>query len=321
METTTTKKTTFNPWTDLVNLMNYRNELVSLVACISRPRPRTLAELEEVNATICDRMSLLAVRKTLEFLQDNPVNISSNGLEVIDKMLRTFYLDFATLRTWNLTEIFGDTIPLYDLAYVTINEYLTKLVPLTITDTVYTTTLKNGKEKNYTLYQYAQKIIKEDIRAWNSTNGAELKKIRYLMGYTEDGKQITSTKRPLDELADITSKEKADFLKSYGLTAREQKILYLNKFERVSEEDIAILLNLSKVTVYQTIARAKAKFATANAYAELVTARNAEKRALADKENNAHLPYYAIRYEEAKARTEKALKVWRGEFYNKISKN
>jgi DNA-binding CsgD family transcriptional regulator len=326
-QTNQTNRTTREETTNRLNaLMEKRNDLVKALEISDYFR----TDLDKTVNELCETIAQISVYKTLLHLADSVTSfnatettesnghrqtISTSGAEMCEKLYRSFAHDMHLYKTGDITDIYSDAMDLFTTAYVIVWSYLKSTAPLTLDDVVLTIPKANGNEKNYTLFQTACKSIREYIHEWSSTDS--YKKLHYLIGYTESGKQITTIKRPTDTLTDIDEKTQTAFFNKYGLTAKEQEILRL-VVNGETAETIATLLNIPCVTVWKNIARAKAKFATASAYAEYITAKNAEKIAKAKAEKHTADRLYLDIYEKAKERTTKALQEWKTAFYKEL---
>ena len=273
-------------------------------------------DFEKTVHELCETIAQIAVFKTLFKLSDGAKDITQTGAEKCLQMWRDFNEDLRIYRTNDTSEKvrYSDAFDLFNLAYIEIWQFLRESAPLDLTDTVYTKTLKNGNEKNYTLFQYACKGIREYIHSWSKSDN--YKRIQYVIGITESGQTVTANKRPTDDLTDIDENTRRAFLSRHGLTAKEQEIMLL-VINGESAESIAELLNIPLRTVQHNAKKARAKFATASAYAEYVTARNAEKTAKAKAEKHENDRIYQDLYQRAKDRTEKARAEWQKAFHAK----
>jgi DNA-binding CsgD family transcriptional regulator len=312
-------------------LMEKRNDLIKALeinADIFR------ADFENTVHELCETVAQIAVYKTLLNLANNVVSfnnitetetekgkkqtITTSGADLCQELYYRFAYDMHLYKTGDITGTYSDAMDLFTTAYMEIWKYLKSPAPLTLNDTVYTKALKKGAEKNYTLFQTACKEIREYIRAWSKSDN--YKKLHYIVGFTDKGEQVTTSKRPQDDLADITAQDRKKIFNKYGLTAREQEVLHL-VISGENGDSIAVLLGISRVTAFQTIARAKAKFVTASAYAEYITAKNAEKVARAKAEKHKTDKLYQRIYAQAQDRTAKALEKWKREFYKEMKKD
>lgn len=294
----------------LTALMDKRNELLTALEQFPNLEELTTARAETIN-TLCETIAQISVYKTLLKLSDSPKDITTSGAEKCAEMYRQFSIDMAIYRHKDTTQNYSDAFDLFNLAYIQVWEYLHTTAPLTLDDTVLTITNKSGAEKNYTIFQTACKSIREYIHSWSKTDN--FKKLHYIVGIADNGEIVTSSKRPLDKLEDISQSTKAEFFNRYGLTAREQDIMSLY-IKGDGAETIATLLNLNLRMVQRDIKTAKAKFKTASAYAEYITAQNAEKLARAKAEKNPTDSLYQRIWKQAENRTAQALQEWKKAF-------
>lgn len=301
---TDTKQTTTQA---LESLMQERNDLIKALENTALVKPL----LDSTIHTLCETIAQISVYKTLSKLADSPVNGQEGASEKCLEMYRSFTFDMLTYKHNDTTATYSDAFDLFNIAYLQVWEYLHTTAPLTLTDTVRTDTLKNGNEKNYTIFQTACKSIRDYIRAWSKSD--EYKKLHYIIGIADNGAQVTTSKRPQDTLQDIDESTKTAFFVKYGLTAQQQEIFAL-LINGENASTIATLLNIPLRTVQDNIKKGKAKFATANAYAEYITATNAEKLAKAKAEKNTTDSTYQKIWISAQERTAQALKNWRAEF-------
>lgn len=315
-QTTNTREATRNR---LFALIKQRNILIDVIAHGQKQFEDWNAhgniitqELNKVVHELCETIAQIAVYKTLLKLSDGAKDITQSGADMCDRLYRAFNLDMHIYRTGDLSEIYTDAMDLFDLAYIEAWQYLKTSAPLTLEDTVYTRALKNGDEKNYTLFQSACKSIREYIHSWSKTDS--YKKLHYVIGFTDNGEQVTTSTRPQDDLTDITAQDRKRVFNKYGLTAQQQEILHLI-VNGEKADTIATLLNMPLRTVQDNIKKAKAKFKTASAYAEYITAKNAEKTARAKAEKHETDKLYQGIYAKAQERTARALKAWQDLFH------
>lgn len=303
--TTNTRQTT----TDHLNeLMQHRNELLKALEQTDIVKPM----FDSIVHDLCETIAQISVYKTLLKLSDSPKDISKSGSDMCAKLYRQFTFDMITYRHNDTTATYSDAFDLFNIAYMQVWEYLHTSAPLTLADTVETKVLKNGTEKNYTIFQTACKSIREYINGWSKSDN--FKKLHYII-FDDMGNSTTTSKRPQDNLSDIDESTKTAFFNKYGLTAQQQEILSL--YIRGEKADtISTLLNIPLRTVQDNLKKAKAKFTTASTYAEYITATNAEKVAKAKAEKNPTDSIYQIVYTKAQERTAKAFKEWKTAFYN-----
>lgn len=292
----------------LNGLAEKRNALLSALEKSATIRP----VFEQTAHELCDTMAQIATYKTLLKLSDGAKDITQKGADMCAEMLRAFPFDLRIWKTGDTSANYSDAMDIYSTAYGELWQIFNTSAPLTLTDTVYTKVLKNGNEKNYTAFQMACKGIREYIHSWSKSQ--DFKRIRYIIGYTDNGEEITSAQKPVDDLTDITDTDRARLFNKYGLTADERKTAVL-MINGEKPNTIAVLLNISPRTARERVQKVKAKFATANLYAEYITAKNAEKVARAKAEKHTADRLYLELYEQAKKRTQKARDEWARAFH------
>lgn len=308
--------------TNQTNQTNTREATRNRLEALTKQRNELLKALEhtdivkeQFNATVyelTETIAQIATYKTLLKLSDSPKDISQSGADMCADMLRSFPFDLRLYKNNDITNIYSDAMDIYQTAYFEVWQILRLNTPLTLDDTVLTRALKNGNEKNYTIFQVACKSIREYIHSWSKTD--QFKTLHYVVGFTDNGEQVTTSTKPKDDLSDITDKDRNRLFNKHGLTAQQQEILKL-VINGEKADTIATLLNMPLRTVQDNIKKAKAKFATASAYAEYITAKNAEKVAKAKAENNNSDRLYLSIYEKAQQRTATALKTWQDLFH------
>lgn len=250
------------------------------------------ADFRESAHALCETVAQIAVYKTLLFLYDSPNSLSNNASEKCGELLREFPHDIRTYQNneSNASDrTFSDAFDLFKEAYVMLWGYLSAPVPLTLADTVRTHEKQDGTLKEYNLFNVASQSVREYINAQSRRD--DFKRIQYFLGYTEEGKQITTGKRPKTDTSTITDEERAQFARKYNLTAREQEVIFLVA-KGESAQTISALLNIDRKTAERTILNAKKKFPIAYAYDELRNARNAQKVAERKAKENAQDKLY-----------------------------
>lgn len=310
--TTNTRQETTNR---LTALMEKRNDLIKALD-INADYFRT--DLDKTVHELCETVAQIATYKTLLKLSDGAKDITQSGADMCERLYRSFALDMHIYRTNDISEIYSDAFDLFEIAYFEIWQYLKSTAPLTLNDTVYTKVLKNGTEKNYTIFQTACKEIREYIHSWSKTDN--YKTLHYVVGFTDNGEQVTTSKRPQDDMQGITEQDKKKLFSKYGLTAQQQDIMHL-VINGEKADTISTLLNIPLRTVQDNIKKAKAKFVVASAYAEYITAKNAEKTARAKAEKHNTDKVYLTIYAKAQERTAKALAEWKKAFYAEMKKD
>jgi hypothetical protein len=172
------------------------------------------------------------------------------------ELLKSLYFDIQTLKNAEndafITETLTDAIDLVQVASEAIIPYFCNNVIFELSDTVYTKVLKNGNEKNYTVFSLACKAIREYITAQQTTQN--FKKLHYVIGYTDTGKEITTTKKPVDTLENIELEKVKEFFVKCNLTTAQQEVIVLymqwtdstkGKKRKYTLQEIANKLNIS----------------------------------------------------------------------------
>ena len=223
--------------------------------------------LESINTELIQTIAQIATYKTLKFLQSNNATTgteteqtdngekNSYGFDISVKFLATLTRDIKTLNNQNTDETITDAFDLVQIASETITPYFQSNAIFTLNDTVYTKTLKNGNEKNYTIFSLACKGIREYITAQQQR---QYKKLSYSLGYTDNGTEILTTKKPKNDITDTTETDRQNLLNKYNLTAQEQTaILYL--FDGLNTTETAEKMQVSKRTIERALKSAKEK--------------------------------------------------------------
>lgn len=301
----------------LADLMSKRNELLASLEDLTASKcPHIVQDLTEDKRktvhTLCETIAQISVYKTLLLLTDKQKGLTTNEATLCEKMFLSFPHDVRRYTYGDISDIYTDAFDLFEVAYMTIWQYLNTTAPLTLDDIVLTIPKKNGDEKNYTLFQTACKSIRDYIHSWSKTD--PYKRLHYCIGITEDGKQVTTDKRPEDDLTDISTEDRIAFFDKYGLTALEQETARL-LIDGETAESIAELLGIPPRTARHRVQATRAKFATASLYAEYITARNAEKIAKAKAEKHETDRFYLDIYTKAQERTARALTEWQTAFH------
>lgn len=310
--TTTKREETKNRLNDLVTRRNALVNALEISTDIFKP------QFDEIVTELCETVAQIATYKTLLKLSDGAKDITQSGADMCQNMLYSFPLDMHIYRTNDLTAIYSDAMDIYHTAYFEIWQILKNAVPLSLDDTVFSRQLKNGDVKEYNTFQVACKSIREYIHTWSKSQ--DFKKLHYVIGFTDNGEQVTTSKRPQDDLQGITEQDRKRFCKKYGLTAFEQETAFL-LINGETPQTIAELLGIPDRTARDRVKKVKAKFVTASAYAEYITARNAEKTAKAKAEKYETDKLYQRIYAQAQDRTAKALAEWKKAFYKELKKD
>ena len=218
------------------------NELINAIA--TRAVWNTLKYLVNQNATNT------ATTDDINAKRDEKTPL---GYNMALNLLNDLPTDLAILRTKNETQRFGNAIDLYQEVCVSIVPYIRSNVELNEKTTVYTKVLKNGNEKDYTLYKLACLSVRRYIEAQAQRT---YKKQGYLIGYTDEGKPVYTTKKPVDDLTDIDENRREKFLAHYNLTAKEQDILK-HYIDGLSVSEIAEKVSMSFEATKKALYRAK----------------------------------------------------------------
>lgn len=258
MNTTKTNNTQPTTKDFLQDLMQNRND------CIIKGFTHNL---ESINTELITTIAQIATYKTLKFLQANNATTgteteqtdngqkNSYGFDLSIKFLATLTRDIKTLETQNTDETITDAFDLVQIASETISPYFQSTAIFSLSDTVYTKTLKNGNEKSYTIFSLACKGIRDYITAQQQR---QYKKLSYIVGYTDNGNVILTTKKPKNDITDTTETDRNNLLNKYNLTAQEQTaLLYL--FDGLNTTQTAEQMQVSKRTIERALKSAKEK--------------------------------------------------------------
>lgn len=266
----TNNTNTNNTKATLENLMEKRNTLLQ--------NGFDLCELEAINTELIQTISQIAAFKTLKFLAYNNATISTEtdteqkttfGYNMSIELLKSLYFDIEklinatneneTVQNIFISENLSDAIDLVQVASATIIPFICSNAQFKLTDTVYTKVLKNGNEKNYTVFSLACKSIREYITSQQQTR--QYKKLSYIIGYTDNGTEVLTTKKPKDDITDIESETRQAMLNKYKLTEQEQNAInYL--FDGLTTTETAEQMQISKRTVERALKSAKEKIKT-----------------------------------------------------------
>jgi DNA-directed RNA polymerase specialized sigma24 family protein len=224
-------------------------------------------EQTTANNELINHIATKAVWNTLKYLvNQNATNTATTddiqakrdektplGYNMALRLLQDLPQDLAILRTKNANTSYQNAIDLYQEVCVSIVPFICSSVELNDNTTVYTKVLKNGNEKDYTLYKLACLSVRRYIE-----NQAQrtYKKQGYLIGYTDEGKPIYTTKKPQDDINDIDTASREKFLAYYDLTVKEQDIIkhYING---LSVSEIAEQVNMTFEGTKKALYRAK----------------------------------------------------------------
>ena len=263
---TNNQTATANTQTALENLMQERNKMIDFLNC-------HFDDFASINAEIMQTLSEIAAYKTLKFLMSNNATnntatettengtVNTYGYNMALTLFNNLYNDIAILNNAEiLTDILTDGADLIQQAILTLTPFFNSPVQFSLTDTIYTKQCKNGNLKNYTAFQLACKSIRDYITAQDKK---QYKKIAYCIGYTDNGTEILTTKRPKNDITDISTETKTAFIKQYRLTDMEQTAL-LYKLNGYNTTATANILNVSKRTIERALSSARQKIALAD---------------------------------------------------------
>ena len=228
----------------------------------------TASELEQINTELIQTIAQIATYKTLKFLLSNNATTTTAtettdngqkqtfGFDMSMKLLQTLYNDILTVNNANTDETITDAFDLVQTACETLTPYFCNNVIFNLSDTIYTRTLKNGNVRNYTAFSLACKSIRKYITDQTQTKTA--KKLHYVIGYTDNGTEITTTKKPKNDITDIEQEHRTKMLNRYNLTEQEQTaILYL--FDGLTTTETAEKMQVSKRTIERALKSAREK--------------------------------------------------------------
>ena len=256
MKTTTTTKDRLN------SLMLQRNSMLQ-----DENKWLWTEHLQTINTELITTIAQIATYKTLKFLMSNNATVStetettdngngnSYGFDMSMKLLQTLYNDLRLLNNTDTTDILTDAVDLVQIASLEIIPYIQSTIIFNLSDTVYTRTLKNGNEKSYTVFSLACKSIREYITAQQHK---QYKKLSYCIGYTDNGTEILTTKKPKNDISDTTETDRKNLLKRYDLTAQEETaLLYL--LNGLTTTETADKMQVSKRTIERALKSGKEK--------------------------------------------------------------
>lgn len=256
----TTNNTTPTTKDRLNELMTERNNKIK--------KGFNLSDLETINTELIQTIAQIATYKTLKFLVSNSATTettteqndngqkASYGFDISLKLLQTLYNDICILKSQNVTDTLSDAIDLVQVANETITPYIQSNVIFDLSDIVYTKTLKNGNEKNYTVFSLACKSIRKYITDQQQTK--QYKKQYYCIGFTDNGTEILTTKKPDNDITDITETDRQKMLSRYNLTEQEQTAI-LCKFDGLSTTETSDKIQVSKRTIERALKSAREK--------------------------------------------------------------
>ena len=249
----------------LQDLMQERNKMIEWLQFDCNEIAQC-GELAEINTEIIQTLSEIATYKTLKFLMSNNATNGQNtettdngqvntyGYNMALKLFNNAYNDILMLNNPHIiTDILTDTADLIQEAKTTLVPYFFNNAIFNLQDTIYTKTLKNGNEKNYNAFQLACKTIRAYI---TEQDKKQYKKIAYCIGYTDNGTEILTTKRPKNDIDDIGQEQRQKFVAKYNLTPLQAEIL-LDTINGKTVKEIADKMQVTPRAIQKALARAK----------------------------------------------------------------
>ena len=196
------------------------------------------SDRKQFDTALINNIAIKATWNTLKYLVNQNATVTATtddiqakrdektplGYNMALQLLKDLPHDLTILNTHNTEKAFCNTIDIYQTACVAVIPFVLSDTELTENTIVHTKQLKNGSEKDYTLYRLACNAIRQYIQAQAQK---QYKKKGYLIGYTDEGKPVYTTKKPKDDLTDIDEHNRTAILDRYNLTAREQEIIKL----------------------------------------------------------------------------------------------
>ena len=255
----------------LTELMAERNKIIKWLE-YSAEELASCGEFESINAEIVQTLSEMACYKTLKFLMANNANKGQNaeqtengvvntyGYNMALKLFNSLYGDIAIMHNTESIDTFTDAADLIQESNAALLPYFCRNVVFELEDTIFTKQLKNGNVKNYNAFQLACKSIRSYI---TEQDKKQYKKLAYSLGYTDNGKEILTTKRPKNEIDHIEQDQRKNFVARYNLTSIEQKAI-LNHLNGTNTTESAESLQVSKRTIERALKSAREKILKAD---------------------------------------------------------
>lgn len=281
--TKTTKTTQNNTAKDLLQKVeNYRKSTANTITATNRPQPpkapqedfyqlrnqhRNTATAEEYNTKLLYNIAITATYSTLDYLIAHGATTETATADINEpkkrqapfgynmalKLRQDLPQDINTLTYQKLDNTYSNSIDL-------IQEVATALLPFVRLDidiekdtVIYTKILKNGNEKNYTLFSLACYTVRQYMTAQAQK---QYKKQYYCIGFTDNGTEILTTKKQKTTCENISTATKQNILNRYQLTAKQQKVIILYA-DGLNVEQIANTLQISFEDAKKTLYRAK----------------------------------------------------------------
>jgi predicted DNA-binding protein (UPF0251 family) len=251
----------------LIELQNERNEIITHL--LKGLNYYTTTDLQNINAEIMQTLSEVACYKTLKFLMSNNATNGTNtettengtintyGYNMALKLFNDLYNDIRLMHnTEILNEIFSDSADLIQESVKELTPYFNNYIAFNLQDTIYTKTLKNGNVKNYNSFQLACKSIRAYI---TNQDKKQYKKLGYCIGYTENGKEVITTKKPKNDITDIEQESRKTFIKKYHFLTSAEQTAILNQLNGLTTTEQAEQMQVSKRTIERLLKSAKEK--------------------------------------------------------------
>lgn len=255
--------------THLQDLMQERNKLIKWLEYDTNELAQC-GEFESINAEIVQTISEMATYKTLKFLMSNNATngtatesnengtINTYGYNMALKLFNNLYNDINIMHNGQPQDSFSDSADLIQESNKTLIPYFNNNIVFDLDDIIFTKQCKNGNIKEYTAFQVACKSIRAYIQAQDKK---QYKKLSYVIGFTENGKQVTTTKKPKNDIADIEQEQRKRFISKYHLTDFEQ-VAILNHINGLSTTESAEKLQVSKRTIERALKSARDKISS-----------------------------------------------------------
>lgn len=268
MTKTNNQTTTNETQNKLIEMQTERNHIIEHL--LNGNNYYSFNDLQTVNAEIMQTLSEIACYKTLKFLMSNNATngtetettengtVNTYGYNMALKLFNNLYNDINIMHNPEiLTDILTDSADLVQESNKALIPYFNNLVIFDLQDTIYTKTLKNGNIKNYNVFQLACKSIRAYIQ---NQDKKQYKKLSYSLGFTDNGTEILTTKRPKNDITDIKQEQKQNFIDKYNLTTLQEQII-LDTINGLTVKEIADKMQVTTRAIQKALARAKEQIA------------------------------------------------------------
>ena len=266
MTKTNNQITTNETQNKLIKMQNHRNRII--LNLLKHNDHHTPKDLEQINAEIMQTLSEIACYKTLKFLMSNNATNGTNtettengtintyGYNMALSLFNNLYNDIKLMHNPEiLTDILTDSADLIQESNKTLVPYFCNLVVFNLDDIIYTKQLKNGNIKEYNAFSLACKSIRTYI---SNQDKRQYKKLAYCIGYTDNGTEVITTKKPKNDITDIETESRKAFINKYPLTSAEQTAI-LHQLNGLTTTEIAEKMQVSKRTIERLLKSAKEK--------------------------------------------------------------